>query len=120
MTASEFKAIFPAFVATNDDTVSAAIALAAPWFNVDRWGRFYSEGLANWVAHKLTVDAPSNAGANNGGGDATDKQVGSVRISRGETLLKAQMDDPFMRTAYGQRYRYLAGLAGMGAVVAAC
>lgn len=118
MTAAEFKAIFPAFVSTNDDTVSAAIALAAPWFNVDRWGGFYSEGLANWVAHNLTVNAPGYAAANAGAGDATDKQVGSVRISRGETLLKAQMGDPFMRTAYGQRYRYLAGLVGIGAVAA--
>jgi hypothetical protein len=118
MTPTEFKAIIPALSGETPETVNAAIALAAPWFNVSRWGGFYAEGLANWVAHKIVTDKPGFAATLASDGAVTDKQVGSVRVSRGESIIKAQQDDPFMTTGYGRRYRYLANLAGMGAIAA--
>jgi Protein of unknown function (DUF4054) len=118
MTPAEFKAIIPALSGETPDAVNAAIALATPWFNLDRWGAFYSEGLANWVAHTIVTSKPGFAATLAGDGAQTDKQVGSVRVGRSAKLLERQADDPFMTTGYGRRYRYLAKLAGMGAVAA--
>jgi hypothetical protein len=118
MTPAEFKAIIPALAGEDPALITATIALAAPWFAVDRWGDFYSEGLANWVAHTIVTGKPGYAATLAGDGAQTDKQVGSVRVGRSAKLLERQADDPFLATGYGRRYRYLAKLAGMGAVTA--
>ncbi len=118
MTPAVFRTVIPALSGETDATINAVLALSTPWFNLDRWGAFLTEGLANWVAHNIVTGRHTNAAGMLTAGDATDKQVGSVRVSRGETLLKAQIEDPFMRTVYGQRYRYLARLAGMGGIAA--
>jgi len=118
VTIAEFKAIIPALGGETPDTVNAAIALATPYFNVARWGGFYTEGLANWVAHTIVTGKPGFAATLASDGAQTDKQVGSVRVGRSAALLERQADDPFLTTGYGRRYRYLAKLAGMGAVAA--
>lgn len=121
MTPGEFRTALPAFTDETDATIQAALDASVPWFDVSRWGGFYSEGLANWVAHKIVTDRPAASAASAAAaspGDATDKQVGSVRISRGASIIEKQMADPFLKTGYGQRYRYLAKLVGIGAVAA--
>lgn len=94
MTPTQLKALVPALNAVDDAVVAAWIAAADPSFDVARWDGYYAEGLACWVAHNLTVGSVGDA-----------------------TALKQQPTDPFMRTTYGQRYRYLANLVGMGGVV---
>lgn len=118
MTVAEFKAIIPALNGETPDTVNAALALATPYFNVARWGGFYTEGLANWAAHTIVTGKPGFAAALASDGAMTDKQVGSVRVGRSAKLLERQVDDPFLTTGYGRRYRYLSRLAGMGSFAA--
>lgn len=118
MTVAEFKAIIPALSGEPPDAVTATLALATPWFNLERWGGFYTEGLANWVAHTITAGKPNFAGARAVDGAQTTKTVGTVSVSRSAQLLERQVDDPFLSTAYGRRYRFLAKLAGMGALAA--
>lgn len=122
MTAAEFKAWFIGgqFDDVEDTTVEAWIARATPYFNVTRWGGYYTEGLANWVAHNL-VESTATARKSIQQTDANDtihKQIGPISIGKDSGLLNAQAKDPFMRTTYGQRYRYLAGRVGMGGMVA--
>jgi Protein of unknown function (DUF4054) len=117
VTAADFRAAFPLFEDEEEPSVERYIALAAPYFDVGRWGGFYSEGLGNMVAHYLLV-AKSDAklkGADDGG-SAVSKTVGSVSITRSGALLERQADDPFMSTPYGRRYRQLSRKVGMGAV----
>jgi hypothetical protein len=116
VTPSEFKAIFPQFTAETTERVQAFLDLAVPYFNVERWGDFYSEGLANFVAHSIVVgnyeaaQSTSIANAN----DVSSKTVGALSVSRDGTLLNWQAKDPFMRTTYGQRYAYLRRKIGLG------
>jgi hypothetical protein len=112
VTPSEFKAAFPAFTNTPDPTVQRHITAAAPYFDVDRWGDFYSDGIGNFVAHKIAME--NAAAANVGAGDATLKHVGSVIVQRDGKNVGMQMRDPWLRTIYGQEYRRLSRLIGMG------
>lgn len=122
MTPSAFLALFPQFQAletADHGTIQGYLDRAGPYFDVSRWGAFYTDGLANWTAHTLTMDqaeqaqfalAPSALVA----GDVTTKTVGRETISRDGTLLGREMTDPMLKTTYGQRYVKLRRLVGLG------
>ena len=121
MTPAEFKVLFPQFVAEDEDRIQVFLDLAVPYFNEDRWGAFYTEGLANLVAHSIVTanaEQAAFAAAPNQlqAGDVSSKSVGSVSVGRDGTLLNKQAADPFLRTTYGQRYAYLRRKAGMGGI----
>ncbi len=125
MTAAEFKVLFPGFALETDARVTAVIALAAPYFDVTRWGTFYSDGLGNWVAHRIVVDNAEAAQSTSlvDAGDATAETFGRISTTRSPELAKMEAVDPYMRTTYGRRYRHLCRLVGLGGVVvqtAAC
>lgn len=119
MTPSEFKTQFPEFAAETDARVQLFIDRAAPYFDVDRWGDLYPDGVAYYVAHELTL---ANAQAAQGGSvqaltnDTLTKKVGEVQITKDTGLLNKQADNPFFRTLYGQKYLYLRRQVGMGAL----
>ena len=122
MTPADFRLAFPAFkdaMVWTDDVITARLASSAPYFDVCRWGAFLDQGQGNWVAHDLVTNPPdgSAAAAAAIAGDAISKTVGTVSVARSSELLKAQMENPYMTTRYGQRYQYLARQRGVGAVV---
>lgn len=116
MTATQLKAILPALRGTDDADVEAQIALADPWFDVDRWGAFYAEGLANWVANELVLNGSETLSEDDG--LEVSKSVGDTSFSLHSRLVERQAGDRALRTRYGQRYRQLADLVGIGGVVA--
>lgn len=119
MTPAEFKARFPAFASEADERVQDFIDDADPYFDVDRWGGFYSAGLGYFVAHKIVLANVAAGQGTSGKATATDiltKKVGEVEIQRDTGLLNLQAKDPFMRTLYGQEYKALALQVGIGAV----
>lgn len=113
MTAAQLKAVLPALRSVSDDAIEAKIVLADPWFDVEVWGGFYPEGLANWVADELVTDEISLSGAD---GLETSHSVGDTSFSLHPELVLAQAKDKKMRSHYGQRYRQLADLVGMGGI----
>jgi Protein of unknown function (DUF4054) len=118
-TPADIKAFFPQFFGETDARLQVFINLADPYFDVDRWGGFYFEGLVNFVAHEVTMaNAAAKAGsAGPGAGDNLTKKVGDVAVGKDSALLNLQAKDPYMRTLYGQKYASLRRLVGMGAVV---
>lgn len=119
MTPSEFKALFPQFTAETDARVQIFIDLAEPYFAVTRWGDFYSEGIANWVAHSIVV-ANAEATASTSvidADDATSETFGRISTTRSPELAKMTAENPYLRTTYGKRYAYLRKLVGMGGAV---
>ncbi len=119
MTAAEFKARFPQFTSETDARVLAVIALAAPYFDVTRWGAFYTDGLANWVAHTIVVDNSEATQSTSvvDADDATTETFGPITTARHTELVMAAAKDPYLRTTYGRRYAQLRRLAGMGGVM---
>ena len=116
MTPAAFRALFPAFVDATDDEINAALALAPPYFNVARWGGFYTEGLGNFVAHKIVVGRSDSTDlvAN----DLTAEDRPTIKFTRDPKLLQGQADDEFERTKFGQRYRQMSRkYVGVGALV---
>lgn len=119
MTPSEFKTQFPEFAAETDARVQLFIDLAAPYFDVDRWGDLYPYGVAYYVGHELAL---ANAQAAQGGSvqamtnDTLTKKVGDVQVTKDTGLLAKQADNPFYRTLYGQKYLYLRKQVGMGSL----
>lgn len=114
MTPTEFKAIFPAFASESDERIQVQLNLADPSFDVARWGGFYTLGLANYVAHQLTVGSVVSNGSRQEG--VISKKVGEVQVTKSEAILLKQMSNPFNRTHYGQEYLALSRRVGMGAI----
>lgn len=88
--------------------------LADEHFDVDRWAGHYLEGLANWVANELVLNGVALLSADDG--IEVSKSVGDTSFSLHSGLVERQANDRFMRTRFGQRYRQLADLIGMGGV----
>jgi hypothetical protein len=118
MTPAEFKANFPAFAAETDAFIQVNIDAAVPFFDIARWGGFYTEGLLNFVAHRIVTmkaDAASiGVGGSAGGGDWTSKTLGSFSITKNAQIASMFVDDPWTRTQYGQRYAWLRRMVGIG------
>lgn len=119
MTPSEFKTLFPEFSGELDARVQLFIDRADPYFDIGRWDAFYADGVAYFVAHELAM---ANAQAAPGGStqalssDVLTKKVGDVTITKDTALLSKQADNPYYKTAYGQRYLYLRKQVGIGAL----
>ena len=113
MTAAQFKAAFPdpLFAAVTDDQINALTALAAPYFDVNRWGSYYFDGLGNWIAHRLATQAGGQLGADS---TTTSQSVGAVSFSVDASLAAK---DPYMATRYGQQYAQLRRKVGMGGLI---
>lgn len=116
MNPDQFKERYPQFKDMDITEIQRVIDDADPHFNKCRWGNFYEQGLAAWVAHEITV---SQGPIDTGDGSLTartSKTIGEVSVTYGETALARSAKNPYMRTVYGQKYLYLARLVGMGAV----
>ena len=109
MDASAFAAAFPT---ANPTRISEIIAGAAPWFDVAGWGAFYTEGLWNFVAHRLSLElgGPSSV-QQSADARITSKTVGQASISRDP---KFSAGDTFQLTIYGQRYAEMREMVGLG------
>jgi uncharacterized protein DUF4054 len=119
MTPADFRLAFPAFAAETDPVVQRHLDAADPFFDVERWGGFYNDGLGNFVAHRIVTekaDAATGSGPTSGGGDFQSKTLGSFSITKSAEVASMFVDDPLTRTSYGQRYAYLRGLVGIGAI----
>lgn len=116
MTPAEFKTLYPKFAAESDARLQAFIDLSVLELDETRWGDLYSRGLGLLTAHSLTTDSQDAATATSAVADlTTQKKVGDVSVSRSEAMLQAQASDPLLRTAYGQEFKRLRRMVGMGA-----
>lgn len=127
MTPTEFQAAFPVLADVDVVAIQRHIDASAAWFDVARWDTFYAEGLGNWVAHRIVTEAVDAWQISHPAGDRpgvaapgdreiTSKTVDTTSISYSTMVLLGQFKDPYMRTTFGQRYRYLAEMVGIGAV----
>lgn len=113
---------FDADVDTGDATslsneyIQKWLTLAAPMFNVARWGALYSEGLAMYVADRIqTGKARKARGLTQvDSGNVASKSVGPVSVSFDSQILNKQADDNLMGTPYGRRYCELRDMVGLG------
>lgn len=125
MTPAEFQDWFPRgeFISLAPDFVQKFIDRAAPAFNVARWGAWYAEGFASYVAHQIVCDAARGAKSIDDpigdlGANIISKSKGPVSVSYDPALLRMSATDSLMLTPYGRRYRELAKLVGLGGFVA--
>jgi hypothetical protein len=126
VTPTEFRACFPDgdFAVSGDATltdeyIQKFLTLAAPMFNVARWGALYSEGLSMYVADRIQVSKLRKlAGlAQLDSGNMTSKNVGPVGASYDSQILNKQAGDSLMGTAYGRRYCELRDMVGLGGTI---
>lgn len=119
MTPAEFKVWFPEFTSEDDERVQLFLDNSDPWFNTSRWGAFYPEGVANFVAHQLTLANWNARNATKGrqmASNLSKEKAGEVEVMYDAALLDMQANNPYMRTTYGQRYYQLAQMIGTGGV----
>ena len=55
MTPADFATLCPLMAEEDQPSVQRYIDSAVPHFDIERWGAFYAEGLAYYVAHQITV-----------------------------------------------------------------
>lgn len=119
MTPAEFKTRFPEFASEADPRVQLFIDDADPLFDQECWGDLYPVGLANLVAHEMTM---ANAQTAQGGSvmamtnDDLTTKVGDVQVTKDTGLLNKQAENPYMRTLYGQKYLSYRKIVSLGAV----
>ncbi len=117
MTPADFKIRYPQFANVDDARVQFFIDDSVPYFDVPRWGAFFTRGVAAWVAHVVVLDqfqsAQTGAAAALNVGQSS-KRVGDVAVSQDPGILNLQAKDPFMRTIYGQEYVRLRRIVGSG------
>jgi hypothetical protein len=117
VTPSEFKLQYPdgEFGALDDGYIQKFLDKADPFFDVERWGNLYSEGLSNFVAHRIVMSKATAANALQAdSGNVTEKHVGPVGQSTDSAILSRQVDDPYLLTGYGREYVRLRRMVGMG------
>lgn len=118
MTPAEFKTLMPAFVGVADADIQRWLDRSATYFDVGRWDTLYSDGLVNWVAHKLIMEntaeglplVPVISSL------AIFKRVGTEQVQYSPEALAAVMAEPMNATYFGREYLELAREVGMGAV----
>lgn len=123
MTPASFKAAFPVFDTEQDADIQRHITAALTYVDAARFGTDYDEALGYVVCHRIATEKADRAdGINAKAGDvlsaAGATTAGQRSAARGPASVAIQMSDPFMRTVYGQRYRYLANLYGLGGTAA--
>ena len=106
--------MFPAFTDATDTEVNSANALSAPWFDVCRWASFYTEGLGNFIAHQIVTGRADKPVVD--ANDIVMRHTEHLITARSQKQVELQAKDPFQRTTFGQRFRYLARLVGIGMV----
>ena len=106
--------MFPAFTDATDTEINSANALSTPWFDVCRWGTFYSEGLGNFIAHQVVTGRADKMTVN--ANDIVTHHTEHLITARSQKQVELQAKDPFQRTTFGQRFRYLARRVGIGMV----
>lgn len=101
--------------------IQAALTVSATYVRVDEWGTYYTEAVTNWVADRIITDRQLAPLMNGGGGafDATRKTVGSVTVERSAQVILQQMKDPYLRTPFGVRFKFLQRTAFGGTTMAA-
>jgi hypothetical protein len=120
VTPSEFQNAFPdgEFDMLELPYIQKFLDKAATHFNVARWGQKYSDGLANFVAHKIVMSQSRAAkGIVVDGGNVSEKHVGPVGMSLDSAILGKQVEDPFLLTSYGREYAALRDRVGLGGAV---
>lgn len=116
-TSSEIKQRYPAFASVPDATIQMAVGDALPWFDEIRWGDFYAQGVAAFVAHMLAQDQASAKSSSAGSaGPVAMKKVGDVQVQYAIPTFSKATDSFYASTPYGQRYLQLRRLVGLGAV----
>lgn len=116
MTPASFRIAFPAFVDQKESDIQRHINAAVPYFDTGLWGDRYEEGVGCFVAHRILCEAADAKPGAAFGTDVSAKTIAGVsKVKAGEMLMK-EMEDPFQRTRYGQRYSAMAEQVGMRAV----
>jgi hypothetical protein len=117
MTLSDFRTRFPEFDSTPDATVQAKIDEADDMFDPIGWDDLLDTGMGYYVAHLLAMSSLSGSSPSNVFlDDAVSKKVGDIQKSRDPDLMQQAVDNPLIRTTYGQMYMYYRGLIGGGAM----
>jgi len=121
VTAAEFKAWFVGgqFNVVDNSVIETYLTRATPYFAVTRWGNWYTEGLANFVAHYIVIDRAEASQSIDeiDTDDSTLDSIGPIESRRDEKNVEMMAKDPIMRTEYGRRYAYLRRLVGAGGAV---
>jgi hypothetical protein len=115
ITPTMFLAFFandPNMNAQDSAFIQMQIDASSDIFNVCRWGSKYNLGQYYYVAH--TIMLQKLMGLNPLTDVSTSKRAGGVSKGQSSELLMLLMNDPLMRTLYGQEYLRLLGLLGGG------
>lgn len=120
MDIAQFRIDFPEFADSavyTDGMIAFWDGIAAKSVDATRWGDLYSQGVALFVAHNITLQSRSIAGGGAGvAGAVASKSVGSVSVSYDNAIAQLSNAGQWALTIYGQQYLQLARLFGAGAV----
>ena len=114
MTPDDFRRAFPAFTDLSDAIINPQItAMAGIFQNPGLFGVNVALAQGNVVAH-LIVTNETDDGMDPGTNDNVNEDRASLKRLRDAYLLRIQSVDPFMKTKFGQMFRYFSRRYGAG------
>lgn len=117
MDAATFRAVYPVFgdlIKYAPETVDYWLATARARLNPLVWQELLDEGLALFVAHKLSLATGVTAGT--GTGLVSSKSIGGVSIAYNTEIGVLEGAGAYNLSAYGREFFQLARMVGMGSV----
>lgn len=124
MLPADFRLYFPEFSANSDGQIQFWLDRSVTYFNVCMWADMLNDGIANWVAHQLslqnirtTVNATTGQYAAQTNDNVTMKKLGDAVVQKSEAAVLIGIKDPMTKTSYGQEYLRLVNLLGSAIAV---
>lgn len=123
VTTASFRTLFTEFASAArypDPTISAYLALAPKFVNVDRWAELADFGVSLWIAHMLVLSAPNQAAAARGKtpgqrvGVINSKSIDGASVSYDTTVATLKDAGHWNMSTYGLQFKQYSQMMGAG------
>jgi len=118
MTPAEFKEAMPTFKDVGDAVIQRWLDDSAADVSAARLGSRYNRALRYWVAHNIALENKWNQmGVTAKAGDVISSTTKDGSVSRSSSAVDAAIENPYLKTEFGQLYIEAVSGSLVGAVV---
>ncbi len=117
ITPAEIKSRFLSLNSVEDAHLQVLIEDTRPFFDIHRWGSFYSRAACLLVAHFWTMQQKVDKGETSPVHQITARKAGEVQLNYASPSPLEMQDAWLAATSYGQQYLSLRKQVGFGALV---
>ena len=115
ISSTDVKQRYPELAAVSDNVINLAITDTTDFFDLARWGNFYTKGHCALVAHIVFGEQSATLGASAKSGALSGQSADGVSVSYAVYTPLNYNESYYMSTPYGATYLSLVKIVGSGA-----